>query len=118
MIKWKIDHLERELDDGSLEDPYLSKSSLANDWRSPPLLLLVDVPLPKYWPLGLWCMAHEEVWAIGSKSEDKSYVAGLMDEEDANGRLASETIEGAMVACGGEVFGGWGTSYVAMWPCK
>jgi hypothetical protein len=47
-------------------------------------------------------MAHEGVWAIGSKSEDKSYVGG-MDEGESNGRLANETIGSA---CGGEGVGG------------
>ncbi|KAJ1413646.1 hypothetical protein SESBI_19469 [Sesbania bispinosa] len=63
-------------------------------------------------------MAHEEVWAMGSKSEDKSYVAGTAKEE-TGGRLAiEETTGGAKVACGGEGDGGWGNSNVAKWPCK
>jgi hypothetical protein len=40
---------------------------------------------------------------------------GGMDEGESNGRLANETIGSA---CGGEGVGGWGTSYVARWPCK
>lgn len=68
--------------------------------------------------MGLWCMAHEEVWAMGSKSEDKSYVAGMGELEETNGRLAIETTGAAMVACGGEGGDGWGNSNVARWPCK
>lgn len=55
---------------------------------------------------------------MGSKSEDKSYVAGMGELEETNGRLAIETTGAAMVACGGEGGDGWGNSNVARWPCK
>jgi len=66
--------------------------------------------------MGLGCTAHEGLCAIGSKSEERSYVAGTVD-----GSSAIEITGGAMVvACGeeGGGGGGWGNSRVARWPCK
>lgn len=72
--------------------------------------------------MGLGCTAHEGLCAIGSKSEERSYVGGTVEEAKADDGMNS-AIEinggGAMVvACGEEGGGGWGNSRVARWPCK
>ena len=61
-------------------------------------------------------MGHEGC-TMGSKREDKSYVAGT---EDAEGRSAIESgggviIVGGVEGCGGS---GDGSSNVARWACK
>lgn len=56
---------------------------------------------------------------MGSKSEDKSYEAGM--EETADGRSEMENCGGVMSAAadgGGGGGGGDGSSIVARWACK
>lgn len=53
---------------------------------------------------------------MGSKSEDKSYVAGM--EEAADGRSEMESGGGVMIDGGGGGGGGDGSSNVAKWACK
>ena len=119
----QCDHLESGEEEalehviGAGGDPCLWRSSRAKLWRSPPPSS--DGLLPTCWlrSVGRCCMAHE-AWAMGSKREDKSYVAGI-EVAKADGRSEIENDGGASAACGGEGGGGgWGTSIVARWPCK
>lgn len=56
--------------------------------------------------MGLGCTAHEGVWPIGSKSEERSYVVGTVEAEDGV-RSGIEITGGAIVvACGDEGSGG------------
>lgn len=83
---------------GTGGDPCLCRSSRASAWRSPlpppqpaaddGMLAGATVPPPNCRGSITWrcCIVHEGC-TIGSKSEDRSYVAGI---EDPEGRSAME----------------------------
>lgn len=124
------DHLEKDGEDDTSvhgtdlggEDPGLCKSSRANACRSPPPpTLVVEEQGPPNWRGSIWrccCMAHEGcTCTIGSKREDKSYVAGM---EKADGRSDIERGGDVIRGCGGGGGGGGGdgSSRVVKWACK
>lgn len=91
---------------GRCGDPCLWRSSRAKAWRSPEPVDEAE-PVPPYWrgSICLCCMAHEVCATIGSKSDDKSYVAGT---EEADGRSDIERGGAATSVCDGGGGGGGG----------
>lgn len=75
-----------------------------------------EPPVPPNWrgSFCLCCMAHEGC-TIGSKSDDKSYVAGT---EEADGRSDIERGGDAISVADDGGGGGVGSSSVAKWACK
>lgn len=99
-------------------DSCLLRSSRARAWRSPPAPGDGEPMLGPYWRRSTArCGKAQEVWAIGSKREDKSYVTGR-EVAMPDGMFPIERDVGAGVACGNGGGGGWGSSNVARWPCK